>query len=640
MPYCLIMENLLKKEHIGEELGISLATVNNWIKTRVIPPPDAAGAEGLRDHYSQSTFITIINGIKDETVRLNSRANRSLLEEKYICYLGIAEKSRRLLLNNLVTEFEASGLSLNDGVLAIALAILRTNKIIDNDWQINSDTRLDSLLSSWIMESETPDLVKSLYSKHEIINKNDDILGAFYQSIQSVSQKSTLGSYYTPSELLKDINIPKNKTILDPCCGSGSILLKILTKTHDHSKIFARDVDEIALKICFLNLVLFFNNKNILSNIIKQDIAFTDSENILFNSIEKPKEDFDFIVTNPPWGSKWTKSQKEYLIKLYPEIETSEIFSIALYNATKMLKNSGELYFFLPHSFLNVAAHHNIRNYILKKNNKIAIKLLGNAFKGVLSENILLHIDNEKADENIIIQDKDNNIYPLPKKGIVPPDYIISADIKTQDFTLIKKIYNAEHVNLKNGATFAIGIVTGNNAKHILQNPTGQTEPIFRGKDIQKYFYEAPQCYITFSPKDYQQIAPIKYYRHKKIVYRFISDTLICALDCDNTLLLNSANLFISHNYPMETIVSLFNSDIYSYMYKKKFHSCKILKSHLQDLPLPILKENEHKNIYDMYQKMILKEIDMQSFQDTIDKIICDYFSIDNEQYSYIKGET
>ncbi|GHV84394.1 N-6 DNA methylase [Spirochaetia bacterium] len=628
------MEDLLKKEHIGEKLGISLATVNNWIKTQVIPPPD------IFDHYSQSTFVSIINGIKDEPSRLNSRANRSLLEKKYVCYLGITEKSRKLMLNNLVTEFEMSELSLNDGVLALVLAILRTNKIINNNWEINRDTPLDSLLSAWIMESKNPALVKSLYSEYEVINQNDDILGAFYQSIQSISQKSTLGSYYTPSELLSRINIPKNKTILDPCCGSGSILIRVLTKAHDPSKIFARDIDEIALKICFINLVLFFDNKNILPNIIKQDITLVEPDNLLFTSIEqKQKEEFDVIVTNPPWGSKWTKSQKEYLLKLYPEIETNEIFSIALYNAISMLKNKGELYFFLPHSFLNVATHHNIRNCILKKNNKLSIKLLGNAFKGVLSESILLHIETEKADENILIEDRDNNIYQLSKKSIASPDYIISADIKTQDFLLINKIYNTEHVNLKSGTSFALGIVTGNNAKHILKNPAEKTEPIFRGKDIQKYYYELPHCYIVFNPSSYQQIAPIEYYRQKKIAYRFISDTLICTLDCGNALLLNSANIFISHNYPMETIVGLFNSDIYSFIYKKKFHSCKVLKSHLQDMPLPILTQNEHKNIYDMYQKMILEEENLQTFQKSIDKIICNYFSIDNEQYVYIKGE-
>jgi len=55
-----------------------------------------------------------------------------------------------------------------------------------------------------------------------------------------------------------------------------------------------------------------------------------------------------------------------------------------------MLKKNGELFFFLPHSFLNVATHRNIRNYVFTGNNKIVIKLLGNAFKGVLSESVLI----------------------------------------------------------------------------------------------------------------------------------------------------------------------------------------------------------------------------------------------------------
>ncbi|AEF82274.1 N-6 DNA methylase [Leadbettera azotonutricia] len=626
------MENLLKKEQIGEKLGISLATVNNWIKTQVIPPPDVS------DQYSQSAFASIINKIKDEPSRLNSRANRSLLEKKYICYLGITEKSRKLLLNNIVREFEMHELSLSDGVLALVLATLRTNKIIDNDWQVNKDTRLDSFLSAWIAESKNIDLVKALYSKFEITNKNDDILGAFYQSIQSISQKSTFGSYYTPSKLLKEINIPKDKTILDPCCGSGGILIGILTKEHDPSKIFARDVDELALKICFINLVLYFNDKNLSAHIIKQDIAFADSEDFHFASAGQ-KQEFDFIVTNPPWGSKWTKSQKECLLKLYPEIKTNEIYSIALYNAMTMLKSNGKLYYFLPHSFLNVAAHHNIRYCILNNDNKISIKLLGNVFKDVLSESILLHIEAGRKDNNIHIKDKDGNIYQLSKNDIISPDYIISANINDYDSILINKMYNTEHVDLKNNASFALGIVTGNNARYILQNSMKNSEPIFRGKDIQKYYYESPQCHIVFSPGCYQQIAPIEFYRQKKIAYRFISDTLICTLDCGNALLLNSANLFIPHNYPMESIVGLLNSDIYSFIYKKKFHSRKILKSHLQDLPLPILTAKEHKNIYAMYRKMILKEKNTQGFQENIDKIIRGYFSIDDEQYGYIKGE-
>ena len=47
----------LGKEKISERLGISLATVNNWIKTQVIPAPNN------NNSYSQAAFDSIITMI-------------------------------------------------------------------------------------------------------------------------------------------------------------------------------------------------------------------------------------------------------------------------------------------------------------------------------------------------------------------------------------------------------------------------------------------------------------------------------------------------------------------------------------------------------------------------------------------------
>jgi predicted site-specific integrase-resolvase len=52
------MESLSTKENIRDQLGISLATVNNWIKTGVIESPDTSGG------YSANKFNEIINNIK------------------------------------------------------------------------------------------------------------------------------------------------------------------------------------------------------------------------------------------------------------------------------------------------------------------------------------------------------------------------------------------------------------------------------------------------------------------------------------------------------------------------------------------------------------------------------------------------
>jgi type I restriction-modification system DNA methylase subunit len=625
------MDTLVRKEIIGEKLGVSLATVNNWIKTAVIPLPD------VENYYSKASFDYIISILENTANRLNTRANRSLQKKNEKCYLGITDKKRKKLLDALIDDFEKSDLSIDDGVLALSFALLRSNNLIEKNWHSNNRSKIDSLLSDWIVKSNNGEVVWRLYSQYEILNLDDDILGAFYQSIQSVSQKSNTGSYYTPGKLLKDIQVNGDKTILDPCCGSGGILLNILTKAHNPSKIFARDIDETALNICFINFALFFNDKDIAVNISKQDITANNGDFLFSNACG---EQFDYIITNPPWGSKFSKKGKDALIASYPELETSEIFSISLYNSLKMLEKEGELFFFLPYSFLNVAAHKNIRHYVFNKDDKIVIKLLGNPFKGVLSESILISIKKDFRRESITIQNRAGSTWQLPKENIVPPDYIVSAASDSRDNLLMEKIFKTNHITLQSDTIFALGLVTGNNKKHLLNKKTEKAEAIFRGKDIEKYIFLEPEYFIDFQPELYQQIASVEYYRQKKVAYRFICDKLVCVLDNGNALLLNSANLFISKKYPMEIIVSFLNSDIYTFIFQKKFHSRKVLKAHLQNLPLPILSSNICQYIIELYNKTFVNTCgSIEDFQGEIDEIICKSFSIDKDQYDYIKGE-
>ena len=551
------------------------------------------------------------------------------MEKSEIIFLGITDVKRKKLLVSLIDKYKQSKLSINEAVLALSFALLRSNKLIKKNWKSNEHSKIDNLLSSWIRMAKNQKVITKIYSQYEIENLNDDILGAFYQSIQSISRKSHLGSYYTPSELLKNINVNPKKTILDPCCGSGGILMNVLSKEHDPSKIFARDIDEIALNICFINLSLFFNDNNIAANIQKKDIAQ--------NNNDHGSEQFDYIITNPPWGSKFSKKEKKKFILDYPELETSEIFSISLYNSLKKLKKNGDLFFFLPHSFLNVTSHKNIRKYVFKNDYQISVKLLGNAFKGVMSESILMNVQKKQKADKIIISDKSGKSWFLPLEKIAPPDYLVSATTNNQDSVILEKIFKTEYVTLQNNADFALGIVTGNNKKYLLEKSTKKAEPVYRGKEIGKYEYSKPEYYIKFNPELFQQVAPEEYFRQKKIVYRFICDRIICVLDNDNSLLLNSANLFIPKNYPFESVVSFFNSDIYTFMYRKMFHSRKVLKSHLQSLPLPVVSDDTHKNISNLYKKCHNSALkDWNNYQEKIDDILCKIFKIDKKQYSYI----
>lgn len=582
---------------IQNELNVSLATVNNWLRTGVIPQPQKF------NRFTEAEYRQIIRSLtSSNSPKLKARANRSRIEDKHICFLGIKDPHLQNQLKEAIAIYEKSGFGIEEGVFMLCLSFLNSSQLLNKDWFLSPQTEIEFFLVSWMRENklnlneqmkETIQLFRDL----QLPLNNTDFIGAFYQSIQTVSTKSKTGSYYTPPGLLQDIEIPLGSTVLDPCCGSGGILLKVLNEKHNPAQIYAWDIDELALKICRVNLCLFFNDPNIKPNLKRHDIIFKEDSgfnNCLENCFE---EQFDYIITNPPWGSKFTQGQKDLLLKKYPLLKTTESFSITLYNSFLKLAPEGTLIFFLPYSFLNVFSHGSIREYLLKQRISLTIRLLGNAFEGVMSEAIRLEISKARNSLNSIMVFSKKNPSPtiIPLSGIQAPDYIIPATAANQELKVIEKIYQKDHFLLKGNAMFALGVVTGNNKEHLQRKATESSEPIFRGKDILPFQFKTPELFIQFNPAIYQQVAPVEMYRQRKIVYRFISDRIICVLDSEKRLLLNSANLFIpTLDYPLETIVALFNSELYTFLYRKIFHSKKVLRSHLESLPLPLLSQEEH----------------------------------------------
>ncbi|NLM21220.1 MAG: N-6 DNA methylase [Peptococcaceae bacterium] len=586
------------KEDLQTVLNISEATINNWFKTGLIP------GTWKKKVFSKREFSDLINYLSSST-KLKGRANRSLADSNSICYLGITSKERRSLLNDAVQNYRNLAIEVEEGVFSLALAALRSAGLLAETWFKRPKSKLDFFLISWAKEKQI-NITKALkyFEDFYIPNLNDDFMGAFYQSVQSVAAKSKRGSFYTPASLLQDIQLPLDKKILDPCCGSGSILLQVLNPDHDSKQIFAWDIDATALKICRVNLTLFFKDPNITPHIELYDSIFAN-KTTLTKETEQTK--FDYIITNPPWGSKFNAKQKRVLLQKYPELGTYESFSIVLFNSLRKLAPNGLLIFFLPHSFLNVTSHANIRKYLAKKGLPMKIILLGNSFQGVMSEAIRLEIKNTKVSppEIKIFRSHEQQPTVISNNTFQVKNFIIPATASNVDLDLMNKIYSCKHLLLENNAKFALGIVTGNNKQHLLSRPTPNSEPIYRGKDIDHFKFLNPVFYLEFNPDKYQQVAPLELYRQPKIVYRFIADKLVCALDKQGRLLLNSANLFIpTLDYPLETIVSLFNSKLYTYLYRKMYYSKKVLRNHLESLPLPLLNSKQHallKEIHDNF---------------------------------------
>ena len=68
--------------------------------------------------------------------------------------------------------------------------------------------------------------------------------------------RDELGQFYTPAKIcIQMIEMFKTtefseKNILDPCCGSGNLLIAMLAADADSDKIYGNDYDERAVKLC------------------------------------------------------------------------------------------------------------------------------------------------------------------------------------------------------------------------------------------------------------------------------------------------------------------------------------------------------------------------------------------------------
>lgn len=602
------MNNL--RTNIANILGISKATLQNWQNLNLAPQ--------IKENTDIFYYVSQVKE-KIENIKLNSRANRSKLNKNFTTYNSIACKNRQKLLQNIIIYFQNLNQNIEIGVISLIYTMLKNENLLSRNWFKNPNTRIEINLKNWVENLKTdPKIILKMFENFEIKNENDDFLGAFYQSIKSMAQNSKNGSFYTPKKLLQNLKIKENQKIYDPSCGSGNILLNILPENFDTSLIFASDIDDIALKICETNLVLYFNNPNIKSKIFKRDF-------LNFESNEK----YDFIITNPPWGAKFNINEKAEILKKYKFLRTTESFSIFLFNIYKMLNQNGKLWLFLPQSFLNVGSHAKIRNFILSKQNKISIYLLGNAFKNVVSKAILLNVDLENFSEILEIYNQNEKI--LVEKSKCQKSICLQNE---KDRKIIEKIYNFSYTTLKNNADFALGIVTGNNKFFIENNQNDENEMIFRGKNILPFRLEKSDEFIKFQPKNFQQVAPLKFYRNRKIVYRFICDKIICAISENNELMLNSANIFIPKNYPFESIVSLFNSEIYAFLFKNKFDTIKILRNQIEELPLPNFNQKQHEEIKILYQKHIKNNF---NFNIELDNLIAKFLNLTENEMKYIR---
>ncbi len=497
-------------------------------------------------------------------------------------------------------------------------------------WLIQNGLLSDSFIAtkSNIVEfiKENNDVYIDLL-QYKLPSDEDDILGIIYQCLQLEGDKNKQGAYYTPkiivNKMITDMEIGEDTKILDPCCGTGTFLVESNLKNPEN--LWGVDIDKIAVMIAKVNLFIKYKEIDFTPNIYVYDYL---NENMEFLE----KEHFDYIITNPPWGA-----DVEYISNtFFPEIQSGESFSYMLIKSSRILKKGGRLIFLLPESFLNVKLHIDIRKYLITRMQIDKIILYPSNFSGVLTKFISINvIKNELNDYEFRITNLEEEFLEKTEDIKNTPNWVITKTNEI-DKQILKKVYSGEY-NTLNNSIWALGIVTGNNIEKLKKVADENLEPIYTGKEISQYRLLPCKNYIEYKRENFQQVAPDRIYRAKeKLVYKFISKNITFAYDNNKSLFLNSANILIPNieGMSIKTCMAFLNSDLFKFVYIKKFGEIKILKGNLMQLPFPIIDKNENIEIEKMVDEILNGD---DEYKKLVNEKIYEIFGIDIEEIEYIE---
>ena len=156
-------------------------------------------------------------------------------------------------------------------------------------------------------------LIKELIDSEHWMGLSADVKGDAYESLlerNAQDVKTGAGQYFTPRPLIQAIveamRPGPDMTICDPACGTGGFLLA----AHDyiqeenvemdqgqkdhlkHSALYGWEIVDGAARMCVMNLYLHGIGGD------ETNIAVDDSLR------DAPRESFDMVLTNPPFGKK------------------------------------------------------------------------------------------------------------------------------------------------------------------------------------------------------------------------------------------------------------------------------------------------------------------------------------------------
>lgn len=240
-----------------------------------------------------------------------------------------------------------------------------------------------------------------------------DVLGDAYEYLigkfAAMAGKSA-GEFYTPqkvSSILAKIVTAgkiKIKSVYDPTCGSGSLLLRV-SKEAEVSEFYGQELNRTTHNLSRMNMIL-------------HDIHYRQFDIKQEDTLENPQHidlRFEAIVANPPFSAHWKGADNPLndgderfcdYGKLAPKTKADYAF---VQHMVHQLADNGTMACVLPHGVLfRGAAEGVIRKYLIENKNYLdaVIGLPANLFFGTsIPTCIIVLKKNRKKNDNVVFID-------------------------------------------------------------------------------------------------------------------------------------------------------------------------------------------------------------------------------------------
>ncbi len=635
----------------ADVLGISQATVRNWVRAGHLE--NVGGKRGLlfRQNQVRDLKSRIAAG---EIDRLTRRANKTRAQGSALHAELVPDDETRQAVNRVLTAVSSNELSVSSALLAVAIGVVRRQERIEDPGSYPGAAAkfglLDDEITRWASEDalSLKELKENRLCSIEV-RQDIDVLGACYQNLTTTGDKNRQGAYFTPSQAVHgaaNAIIEHAGPTLDPCCGTGAFLLGVLSKflqfgvSRPLDLLCGVEIDPLAARVARINLLLSCPS----SKVSAPNVLVADTFSVSRRPDLLPFEKFEYVLSNPPWGARVASGAGE---RDQPR-EMKETFAAFLSLGLDWLQDDGRLSYLLPESFLNVRMHAAIRERVSNGTTILTISDLGRIFSDVYTP--VIRIDLQKAgpskNHKVSIEGQDTAFHEIAQQRFVKAsDYVFSIGQSAQDESILQRMESVEHFTLRGQSQWALGIVTGDNKKYVLTDSEAEnSERVLRGKDVFQFSLGQPETYIVFDRSKFQQVAPDHFYRaSEKLLYRFISKYLCFAYDDQQTLTLNSANILIPEvpGISIKYVMALLNSRPIQFYFQKKFSSLKVLRSHVEQLPLPRPPSKMSGDLKAIVATLLSGDLDRdarkRSYAD-LDELVMEAFDFSSKEKAQIRG--